>query len=453
MGKYSYVYIALSLLLLSSRAKAGCPSTCACTSDSINCSRASLDAVPYFESTDVHPTVIDLSENAIINIASTDLSFDGSGSVQVVYLNDNSLLDVNEKAFLEMPELQEVHLNRNLLGGVPDNLIDGNDKLVLLDLSENYFSETTPSLHSQSLEILDLSSSKIASFTEENIKYLPNLKVLNLSYNNIKHIDISVFQNRSLLGVDVYFNIWECSSKTVELFDFLVGKNLTEIKDPIKCAHEDGSYSNIYTREGPVSEQEYSMQIPQFDSQVIEESKDGFLPDLPDADQGISEEIYDEINIDDEKLEGEDNTVDILNEMISADDNEADNDGNGDNAELSSAEVEDAVKEALEGILEQPDGANDTAANIVINESVNIIMFGAENSDPPLEREFFPYRFYFTDNLVVLIGVSAFILTFLSGIIIGFYAIGNRSFSRMRSRRDINASTNTLISKLTDDIA
>lgn len=464
MEKYSYLYVALSALLLISPVKAGCPSTCTCSSDFINCSRASLEAVPYFESTDVHPGVIDLSENEIINIGSTDLSFDGSSSVQVVYLNDNSLLDVNEKAFLEMPDLQEVYLNRNLLEGVPDNLIDGNENLVLLDLSGNYFSENTPSLHSQSLEILDLSSSKISSFTEDNIKYLPNLKVLNLRFNNIRYIDSSIFQNRSLLGVDVYYNIWECSSKTIELFDFLVTKNLTEIKEPIRCAHDDGSYSDIYTKEGPVPEQEY-LQSPQFDSQVIEDSRDGFIPDT-NADQGISEDTYDEISfggLDDEKLDlpseddlipsGNNNAVDSPSDNVDDEDNNTDilrailSDSNDNENNINTNE--EPLKEVLQESLAQPT-ANDSTANIIINEEVNIIMFGSEN-DPPMEREF--YRFYFTDNLIVLIGVSAFILTFMSGIIIGFYAISNRSFARMRSRRDINASTNTLISKLTDDIA
>lgn len=467
MERNSYLYVALSALLMFAPAKAGCPSTCNCSNGFIDCSRSSLEAVPDFENTDVHPNVIDLSENEIINIGSTDLSFDESSNVLVVYLNDNSLLDINEKAFLEMPQLQEVYLNRNLLEGIPDNLIEGNDNLVLLDLSGNYFSENTPRLRSQSLEILDLSSSKMSSFTADNIKYLPNLKVLNLRYNNIKYIDLSVFQNRSLLGVDLYYNIWECSSRTIELFDFLVTKNLTEIKEPIKCAHEDGSYSNIYTKEGPVPEQEY-MQIPQSDSQVIEDSRDGFIPES-DADQGISDDTYDEMTfggLDDEVVEDdlipsgnnnavegasddvddEDNIVDIIREMVSAS-NDNENENHDDNAD--GAKVEDALKEVLLEFSEQPT-ANDSTSNIIINEEVNIIMFGGEN-DPPLEREF--YRFYFTDNLIVLIGVSAFILTFMSGIIIGFYAIGNRSFARMRSRRDINASTNTLISKLTDDIA
>lgn len=391
------VRVLLVAVLAVSAARAGCPSKCRCMKQAVNCTGGGLESVPSFEGLELQPSAIDLSFNEIMTIGSMDFNFDAAADIKVLNLTDNSIFDVSERAFLEMTGLQEIYLAKNLLEVVPDLFVEDNSNLVLLDLSGNFFEEDTPKIHSQTLEALDLSLSKISTFTEENVMYIPNLKILNLSNNNLQIVDPAVFDALpNLISVNVYYNIWECSEKTIHLFDYLLSRNLTEISDPVRCLNEQKLFLEIYTKEG------------------------GGV----DINQIALEELM--------KEELEENDEDYLYN----DDEESTAD-----QPVADKELQEIAEEIANSSSIEP------SMDVVINEDVNIFVLG--QPDTFFERK---YQYFFTDSLVVLVAAMAFVLTFLSGLFIGFCVVG-RSNMRLRSRRNMNSSTSTLISKLTEDIA
>lgn len=593
---YTGLLILAFLSIALATTNAGCPSKCTCSEAVVNCTSVFLEAVPNFESLDVAPTSIDLSVNEIINIESTDFSFDGSSKVQYLYLADNSILDVQESAFLEMSELQEIYLARNLLESVPPMLIEENRNLVLLDLSGNFFDMNSLELHSDSLEVLDLSSSKISSFTEDNIQYLPNLKVLNLRFNNLKFIEPSVFNKPNLLSVDVYYNVWECNQNTIDLFNFLVLRNLTEIKDPIKCITDDQNYKDIYTRNGPViaslnveesnkietepkdvpdyydlrddaeltwepypyesdlqqildtaegeeqqeqfeqkeedQQEEDQQDEDQQDEQEEAREEDEELDDDDDEDEDIDkqeeenrEEEKEETNkqqkedgeeyVEEERAQQQDEEETEENENYQKQQYEQDEqreqeyelreeepheqeknveeqegelqgqeDDNKDQGDMRANESEETQFEKEEqeqrereerlkqeeeemekkvlAILQSQQDYQEASENdkteeedsssidiAIIREQHYFVVYQPDTAEPDQTD----YQFYFTNNLAVLIGVTAFILAFLFGTFVGLCTMSKSIARRSWRRRDMTSSTSTLISKLSQDIA
>lgn len=550
--QHKNIFTLAFLSLALANANAGCPSKCTCSEAVVNCTSAFLESIPNFETLDVAPTSIDLSVNEIIYIQSTDFSFDGSSKVQYLDLDDNSILDINENAFLEMTELKEITLAKNLLESVPPMLIEQNQNLLLLDLSGNYFDVNNLELHSNSLEVLDLSSSKISSFTEENIKYLPNLKILNLRFNNLKSIEPSVFDKPNLLFVDLYYNMWECSQKTIDLFNFVLKRNLTEIIEPITCVTDDGNtYKNIYTRDGPVDIDSLNLDdLNEVEGQPKDNGDYYDMKDEPELtwqpypvdmdldpkqlldDYDEDEEVKTEerssqedengetiAEDENEEEEEEDTQEDVEEEQDTPEEQKEDREEQEDEEEQEEPEYEEEKKEReeqdeqeiveqeqeeqeeqekheeqkkLEKLAEQkeeneiekqveeeiqaeegqgtpqlqneedelqevqPDNEELSESNktdpssieiAIIREQHYFLLYQPEMTESDQQE----YQYYFTNNLAYLVGVTAFVLTFLFGIFVGLCAMNNKFSRKSWRRRDMSASTSTLISKLSYD--
>lgn len=319
--------ILFTIVTLVATVNAGCPSMCECSEGLVGCRSELLEGVPNFESLDVTAETIDLSDNSIFSIFATDFSFDGNENVKYLYLNNNHIADIHEMAFSELKNVREINLNTNSLDSIPPMFVADNTQLVSLDLSNNFFDLITPEIYSETLEVLDLSSTKISSFGEANIKYMPNLKIINLSYNRLNVIEPSVFAENlpNLLAVDLTGNIWNCDQKTIDLFDFLTNKGLTDVIEPVKCKTEDDFYQDIYTSSGPVDI--FSFRLEEFDDnaalssqqkqEIEDESK---VPKTADNIEGVEQSLEKTVNeevLDDmylkidsnnenlEKLEGE----------------------------------------------------------------------------------------------------------------------------------------------------
>lgn len=493
------IFVCLFSLAFADTVRRGCPSMCNCSDSLVACRGEELEVVPNFESLEVEPLTIDLSGNSIFDIAPSDFSFDGVESVQYLYLNNNHIVNIQENAFSELTSLKEINLNSNGLDRVPPMFVVDNTQLVSLDLSNNMFDDLTPEIFSDSLEALDLSFTKIGTFTEANIKYLPNLKVLNLSYNRLKAIDYSVFDKPSLLAVDLTGNFWNCDKKTIELFDFLTDKGLMDILEPVKCVTEDGFYQDIYTSEGAVdifsisletadqapAESDEEPEVAVNEQDPSETQYDSYEPlgsdaDLQDdnqealnanawADAGEEKdqdeketEASKELMMIEHMLEeksSKNSTDDVADDVFAWYSLEYSDDYNENvDPEEESEKLEDntkAIKDALKVIEEEENKEDDATSEApedagemeisVIREDQYIVLL--ESNSPTESR----YSYYFTNNIVSLLGVMVFVLTFIAGIILGFCAIRG-SLWRKRSR-DINGSTHVLIDKWSEEIA
>lgn len=329
---------------------AGCPSMCQCSDSLLSCTSESLEGVPNLESLEIAPQTIDLSDNSIYSILATDFSFDGVENVEYLHLNNNRIVDIHEKAFSELKNVKEINLNTNSLDNVPPMFVADNKQLVSLDLSNNFFDLVTPEIYSESLEALDLSSTKISSFTEANIKYLPKLKILNLSYNRLKAIDPIVFANSPyLLAVDLTGNFWNCDQKTIDLFNYLTDKGFTDVTDPVKCVTEDGFYQDIYTSAGPVDI--FSISLEGFEespSEPKQEAEDSVIGNNEEADDPLIEK---EPELPQENANGE------LNEELDEDVVES---ADKESGNVDKDEVEDENEAVIEGkVVDEVEGDAD----------------------------------------------------------------------------------------------
>ncbi|EFA02096.1 slit homolog 1 protein [Tribolium castaneum] len=216
----------------------GCPIRCTCTQNSITCVQSSLEYVPYFESLDNNPVIIDLSGNPITLIDIDDFSFDKSDQVKEIYLNSTSLSIIDDHAFDELENLQELYLSDNLLHYFPEEIIRSNENMVLLDLSSNYFAEM-PKIQSKSLEVLAIANSRIERIGDDALDALPNLRILLLQQNNLKSVNPVIFSGmNNLFFVGLAHNPWLCDCKTVELFEFLISKRFVDVTEPVRCQNE-----------------------------------------------------------------------------------------------------------------------------------------------------------------------------------------------------------------------
>ena len=175
---------------------------------------------------------LDLSGNLITNL--TDGTFDGLRKLKVLRFRKNLITSISRWTFKDLVKLETLHLHENLIATVhnkalasmtdlaeldlsANNLVyDGKDRtrnmflssqpferLVTLDLSENSFSalEYSVVINHLNLKTLNLSRNSFKVFNLENFNFVKNGGAVDvdLSYNQIERVDISVTKHINLL--------------------------------------------------------------------------------------------------------------------------------------------------------------------------------------------------------------------------------------------------------------
>ncbi|XP_066957994.1 toll-like receptor Tollo [Macrobrachium rosenbergii] len=144
-----------------------------------------------------------LSNNHIIALQNG--TFHGNSQLEGLYLNNNSLSSLSSGVFLGLKELQVLDISRNKLCFDDDeeDLFKNLHRLVVLNLSHNYFSRIPSHLLSDltSLQQLDLSHNLLSNLNTESLNFLSNLYSLDLSSNHIHSVmEISL---RGLVGLSI----------------------------------------------------------------------------------------------------------------------------------------------------------------------------------------------------------------------------------------------------------
>lgn len=251
---YQLSIVVLAVHLLSTASGSSkCPNSCRCNKTTVSCVESGLEYVPKFSSLRAPIIFMDLSRNNIEYLDETDFVFPGASQLKALQLYDNSITDVESGCFAKMINLELLDLHDNLIVSLPRSFVQGNKRLRALDLSGNLFMKQTPVIESESLEELDLSSTRLATFSRSNVEFLPNLKVLHLYHNNLQHVAPSAFLNsKDSFYVELSHNDWRCDCETIQLFDEVTMRNQTKI-DKIQCKDDaDGKYVDIYDENGPI---------------------------------------------------------------------------------------------------------------------------------------------------------------------------------------------------------
>ena len=132
---------------------------------------------------------LDISDNVIMSLEKTSLR--DLGVISLVQLNAsrNYISDIDEEIFFQQSKLQAVDLSSNSLINIEPKTVIRNPSLEILSLSSNQhlrLPEEGPFLYSQSLRVLKLSDCSLYHLPPETFQKHPNLQELYLSHSKFE---------------------------------------------------------------------------------------------------------------------------------------------------------------------------------------------------------------------------------------------------------------------------
>lgn len=144
---------------------------------------------------------LDMSYNEISNLPDNGLS--SLRALQKLYLQNNRISNVADRAFVGLSDLQLLNLSTNALTALPPEMFQSSRDIKHIYLNNNTLSVLAPGLLEglDQLQILDLSVNELTSewINRDTFSGLVRLIVLNLSHNRVTKIDSLLFQDLNSL--------------------------------------------------------------------------------------------------------------------------------------------------------------------------------------------------------------------------------------------------------------
>ena len=166
----------------------------------------------FQEKTEVAIKLLDISHNHISDLndlmdSPTAHIIDFLGSIENLDLSNNVLTDLPGSLCSSLPHLKALHAANNGLSKLPYKLLT-NQKLQLLDISNNKISDIDSSLVPVTLSLLtlDLSKNNLREFPSWVYDSFPRLHRLFLSHNEIREIPATAHGLRSLKELSMRYN-------------------------------------------------------------------------------------------------------------------------------------------------------------------------------------------------------------------------------------------------------
>ncbi|CAG4948496.1 unnamed protein product [Colias eurytheme] len=222
----------LVMLALAAAVTAECPRHCECKwrsgKESALCARAGLNAVP--PRLDPTTQLLDLAENRLTTLRDDAFASAGLLNLQRLYLPACNLRSIRQYAFRALVNLVELDLSRNRLESIPSHAFDSIQELRELRLNGNPITKIkddafAPLPH---LVRLSLSSCKISDIDPRGFIGLEaSLEYLELSKNKLQVLHVAVLAPlRSLKGLELANNPWDCNCALRPLRDWMIRKNV-----------------------------------------------------------------------------------------------------------------------------------------------------------------------------------------------------------------------------------
>lgn len=192
---------------------------------------------------------LDLSHNKIERFEVN--SFVSLRKLERLFLQDNKILDINAELFHGLPGLQTLRLDYNQIVTLPN--LHQQKHLKFLNASHNRISfeenllGVTPLNQCIELEELDLSHNAITSFEEDFMNILIQLRILDLSFNNIGYISVSWFQRMSQHEYKVIL-----SNNNITFVDFSAAELQARLQDDLDIMHSNSFNTVLWISSNPL---------------------------------------------------------------------------------------------------------------------------------------------------------------------------------------------------------
>ncbi|XP_077190321.1 amphoterin-induced protein 1 [Paroedura picta] len=222
----------------------GCPKDCVCASNILSCSNADLKVLTLHLPR--YAAVLDLSHNNLTHVRA-DWAPSLLPHLQSLLLNHNHLVFVSTEAFNNLPHLKYLDLSSNFIASLGENLFSKLKELEVLLLYKNRLSriDLTAFEEMGRLQKLYLSHNMISRFPLELVKkdgaLLPELELLDLSSNKIKTFSLDAVKDLPAWvknGLYVHSNPLTCTCQLYNLFSHWQKQQLSsavDFEEELRC--------------------------------------------------------------------------------------------------------------------------------------------------------------------------------------------------------------------------
>lgn len=171
---------------------------------------------------------LDLSVNQLESLEKA--TFKSLKSLESLFLQNNKLQNINKELFDNLSGLRLLRLDYNQIATLP--MLNNLYHLKSLNVSHNkiYFEENslgvTPLNPCTELEELDLSHNEIAEFEEDFEIVLVKLKLLDLSFNRLTHVEV-----KGLQRMDTHERRINLANNNITIIDFSDAELMAKLQD------------------------------------------------------------------------------------------------------------------------------------------------------------------------------------------------------------------------------
>lgn len=155
---------------------------------------------------------LDLSFNNITVITST--MFENMTGLTSLILKSNGITKIHSDAFAHLKLLRQIDLSYNELEQVSGKLFSTNKDLDVIRLNDNYRLKSLPlegfasNFDRFNVYLFDLSNCDISELSDDTFKKMPQMKVLNLAWNNFDTVTTELFRTMpSLIELNLSNNV------------------------------------------------------------------------------------------------------------------------------------------------------------------------------------------------------------------------------------------------------
>jgi hypothetical protein len=233
------IFQILLIVLLSSIMVRGCPTSCVCKwkggKQSVECGGQKLLDIP--EGMDPGTQVLNFSYNSLSVIQNERFQTMELTNLQKIYLSNNELIRIHDRAFRGLSNLVELDLSNNRLASIPTETFQDYSSLMRLSLSNNPIRDLKASAfkYLSYLTTLELNECQISLIEDGAFLHLDNLEWLKLDGNRITTIRGAHILPDSLNGISLQANQWVCDCKLIDIYNWIKNSNVPQIEEP-KCS-------------------------------------------------------------------------------------------------------------------------------------------------------------------------------------------------------------------------